>query len=230
MNNRFAVIGLGQFGMSIALTLAERGAEVVAIDQNLEMVEQIKDEVALAVALDSTDIKALKAQNVQQVDAAVVAIGEDFESLVLTTVILQELEVKRIIARAANKQQRAILEKLGIKEILSPEDTVGRSVAETLLQPSMRSFLSLPDEYEIVEIDTPKRLINQTVADVGLRQAYDLNLITVKRAFTELQRGQSIETTHIIGVPKPDTVLQDTDKMIILGKIQDIKRFIECSQ
>ncbi|WPP48392.1 potassium channel family protein [Catalinimonas niigatensis] len=230
MNNRFAVIGLGQFGMSIALTLADRGAEVIAIDNDIDKIEQIKEDVALAVALDSTDAKALKAQNVQEVDAAVVAIGEDFESLMLTAVILQELEVKRIIARAANKQQRTILEKLGIKEILSPEDTVGRSVAETLLQPSMRSFLALPDEYEIVEIDTPKRIINQTVADIGLRQAYDLNLITVKRTFTEVQEGKPTEITHIIGVPRPDTVLQNTDKMIILGKTQDIKRFIECSQ
>lgn len=230
MNNRFAVIGLGQFGMSIALTLADRGAEVIAIDNDIDKIEQIKEDVALAVALDSTDAKALKAQNVQEVDAAVVAIGEDFESLMLTAVILQELEVKRIIARAANKQQRTILEKLGIKEILSPEDTVGRSVAETLLQPSMRSFLALPDEYEIVEIDTPKRIINQTVADIGLRQAYDLNLITVKRTFTEVQEGKPTEITHIIGVPRPDTILKNTDKMIILGKTQDIKRFIECSQ
>ncbi len=230
MNNRFAVIGLGQFGMSIALTLAERGAEVIAIDNSLDKVDQVKEEVALAVAMDATDPRALKAQNVQEVDAAVVAIGEDFESLMLTTVILQELKVKRIIARAANKQQRTILEKLGVKEILSPEDTVGKSVAETLLQPSIRSFLALPDEYEIVEIDTPKRIIDQTVGTVNLRQEFNLNLITVKRKFTEVEEGEKKEVMHIIGVPRPDTILQDSDKMIILGKTQDIKRFIECSQ
>ncbi|MEK6476310.1 TrkA family potassium uptake protein [Catalinimonas sp. 4WD22] len=230
MNNRFAVIGLGQFGMSIALTLAGRGAEVIAIDNDIDKVERVKEEVAIAVALDSTDAKALKAQNVQEVDAAVVAIGEDFESLMLTTVILQELKVKRIIARAANKQQRTILDKLGIEEILSPEDTVGKSVAETLLQPSIRSFLSLPDEYEIVEIDTPKRVVEQTIADIKLRQEFNLNLITVKRKFTEEQEGEKKEVAHIIGVPRPDTKLRETDKIIILGKTKDIERFIECSQ
>ncbi|MDF9800202.1 trk system potassium uptake protein TrkA [Catalinimonas alkaloidigena] len=230
MNNRFTVIGLGQFGMSIALTLAGRGAEVIAIDNELDKVERVKEEVAVAVALDSTDAKALKAQNVQEVDAAVIAIGEDFESLVLTTVILQELKVKRIIARAANKQQRIILEKLGVEEILSPEDTVGKSVAETLLQPSIRSFLSLPDEYEIVEIDTPKRVIEQTVANIKLRQEFDLNLITVKRVYTEEKEREKTEVAHIIGVPRPDTMLRETDKMIILGKTKDIERFIECSQ
>lgn len=230
MNKRFAVIGLGQFGMSIALTLAERGAEVMAIDHDLDTIEQVKEDVAYAVALDATDIKALKAQNIQEVDAAVVAIGEDFESLLLTTVILQELEVKRIIARAANRQQRAILEKLGVEEILSPEDTVGRSVAEMLLQPTMRSFLSLPDEYEIVEIDTPKRAYEQTLVDLELRKSYNLNLITIKRTFTERQDGEDVEVTHIIGVPKADTVLKESDKLILMGKTQDINRFIECFQ
>jgi trk system potassium uptake protein TrkA len=230
MNKRFAVIGLGQFGMSIALTLAERGAEVMAIDHDLDTIEQVKEDVAYAVALDATDIKALKAQNIQEVDAAVVAIGEDFESLLLTTVILQELEVKRIIARAANRQQRAILEKLGVEEILSPEDTVGRSVAEMLLQPTMRSFLSLPDEYEIVEIDTPKRTYEQTLVDLELRKSYNLNLITIKRTFTERQDGEDVEVTHIIGVPKADTVLKESDKLILMGKTQDINRFIECFQ
>ncbi|WKN32864.1 TrkA family potassium uptake protein [Porifericola rhodea] len=230
MNNRFAVIGLGQFGMSIALTLAERGAEVIAIDKELDKIEQVKEDVAVAVSLDSTDRKALSAQNVQEVDGAVVAIGEDFESLILTTVILQELKVKRIIARAANVQQRLILEKLGVEEILSPEETVGKSLAEMLLHPSIRSFLNLPDEYEIVEVDVPKRVANFTIADLKLRQEYDLNIVTIKRVFTEVEDGEEKEVKHIIGVPRPDTSLKQSDQLIILGKTDDINRFIESNQ
>lgn len=230
MNNRFAVIGLGQFGMSIALTLAERGAEVIAIDKELDKIEQVKEDVAVAVSLDSTDRKALSAQNVQEVDGAVVAIGEDFESLILTTVILQELKVKRIIARAANVQQRLILEKLGVEEILSPEETVGKSLAEMLLHPSIRSFLNLPDEYEIVEVDVPKRVANFTIADLKLRQEYDLNIVTIKRVFTEVEDGEEKKVKHIIGVPRPDTSLKQSDQLIILGKTDDINRFIESNQ
>jgi len=230
MNNRFAVIGLGQFGMSIALTLAERGAEVIAIDKELDKIEQVKEDVAVAVSLDSTDRKALSAQNVQEVDGAVVAIGEDFESLILTTVILQELKVKRIIARAANIQQRLILEKLGVEEILSPEKTVGKSLAEMLLHPSIRSFLNLPDEYEIVEVDVPKRVANFTIADLKLRQEYDLNIVTIKRVFTEVEDGEEKKVKHIIGVPRPDTSLKQSDQLIILGKTDDINRFIESNQ
>lgn len=230
MINKFAVIGLGQFGVSIARTLAQRGAEVLAIDMDLDIVENLKDEVAYAVALDSTDAKALLAQNITDMDAVVVAIGENFEGLLLTTVLLQELGVKRLIARAANAQQRMILEKMGVKEILSPEDTVGKTVAETLLQPTMKSFLPLPDDYEIVEINVPKRVINETVGEIALREKYGLNLITIKRVYEEEVEGENIKVEHIIGVPSGDTVLYETDILILLGKSKDVNRFVEVNK
>ena len=230
MINKFAVIGLGQFGTSIARNLSDRGAEVLAIDVELDKVEAMKDEVAYAVALDSTDIKALKAQNIEDMDAVVVAIGENFEGLLLTTVLLLELNVKRLIARAANAQQRMILEKMGVKEILSPEDTVGVTVAEMLLHPNMRSFLPLPDDYEIVEVNTPARVVNSTVSDVGLRERYNLNLITIKRVYEEEREGEKVKVEHIIGVPKGDTVLYETDIIILLGKSQDVNKFIEVNK
>lgn len=230
MTNKFAVIGLGQFGTSIARTLAGRGAEVLAIDINLDKVEAMKDDVAYAVALDSTDVKALQAQNIMDMDAVVVAIGENFEGLLLTTVRLMELGINRLIARAANAQQRMILEKVGVKEILSPEDTVGKTVAEMLLHPNMHSFLPLPDDYEIVEINTPNRVVNQTVSEVGLREKYNLNLITIKRIYEEEKEGEVVKVEHIIGVPKGDTVLYETDIIIILGKVQDVNKFIEVNK
>ena len=122
---KFAVIGLGQFGNAIARTLAIRGAEVLAIDSNEEHIEDIKEEVSYAVCMDATDIRVLRSQNVQDMDAVVVAIGEDFEALMLCVVQLMELKVKRIMARANGKHQRQILEKVGVSEILSPENDVG---------------------------------------------------------------------------------------------------------
>ncbi len=231
MSDKFAVIGLGRFGMSIAKTLADRGSEVIAIDQNMEKVEEIKDDVAYAVALDATDIKALTAQDIQEVDAVVVAIGEDFEALLLATAHMLDLKIKRVIARAANVQQRMILEKIGVTEILSPEESVGKTVAETLLEPSFRSYFDLPDDYEIVELKTPRRIVNQTLRDIGLRESYDLNLITIKRTFKEQkQSGDEEQAQHVIGVPRPDTVIQETDMLIMMGKTQDIKKFVECNQ
>ncbi|MFN6945539.1 MAG: potassium channel family protein [Cytophagaceae bacterium] len=227
MVNKFAVIGLGKFGTSIARTLATRGAEVLAMDLDIVKVDQVKDEVAYAVVLNSTDAKTLMAQNIQSMDAVVIAIGDNFESLLLTATILQDLKIKRIIARAGSNQQKMILQKIGITEILSPEDEVGKTVAEILLHPNMKTFLPLPDDYEIVEINTPKRIANRCVKDIGLREKYNLNLITVKRVFEEIQDGQKVEVEHIIGVPKGDTILYENDIIIILGKNKDVDKFVE---
>ena len=210
MNNKYAVIGMGQFGTSIARALARRGAEVLAIDISEDNIDQIKDEVAYSVCMDSTDLRALKAQNIEDMDAVVVAIGEDFEALLLTTVQLMQLQVRRLIARAAGVQQRRILEQLGVKEILSPEDEVGKTVAEMLLHPNMKTFLPLPDDYEIVEINTPARVANKSLGDLKLREKYNLNLITIKRKYDEEKNGRIMEVEHIIGVPKGDTILYET--------------------
>ena len=228
--HKFAVIGLGLFGRAIAKTLSERGAEVLAIDINEEKIQDIRDDVAYAVSFDATDMKVLKVQNIRDVDAVVVAIGENFEALLLCTVHLLEMKVKRIIARAEGPLQRMILEKLGVHEILSPENEVGIAVAEKLIHPSIVSFLQLPDEYEIVEIKTPKGIANRTLEDIGLRNKYKLNLITFKREVEVEKNGETVIEQHIIGVPRSSTVLYETDTIVVFGRSKDIGKFIEINQ
>ncbi|MBL0912805.1 MAG: TrkA family potassium uptake protein [Bacteroidia bacterium] len=227
---KFAVIGLGVFGTSIAKALAADGAEVMAIDNDETHIENIKDEVAYAVTLDSTDKRALAAQNINEVEAVVVAIGEDFEALLLTTVYCLELGIKRVIARANNAQQRMILHKMGVSEVLSPELEVGRLVAERLLNPSLLSFIQLPDDYEIAEITTPPGIANRTLADINLRNKYKLNLITLKREFETEVNGVKEKEMHIVGVPGSDTVILATDTIIVFGTTRDIERFIDINQ
>lgn len=227
---KFAVIGLGVFGTSIAKALAADGAEVMAIDNDETHIENIKDEVAHAVTLDSTDKRALAAQNIHEVEAVVVAIGEDFEALLLTTVYCLELGIKRVIARANNAQQRMILHKMGVSEVLSPELEVGRLVAERLLNPSLLSFIQLPDDYEIAEITTPPGIANRTLADINLRNKYKLNLITLKREFETEVNGVKEKEMHIVGVPGSDTVILATDTIIVFGTTKDIERFIDINQ
>lgn len=231
MQNKFAVIGLGRFGTTIARTLSQRGAEVLAIDLDEEKVEQISDEVAYAVAMDATDMKALQAQNIEEMDAVVVAIGENFEALLLCAVLLLDLPSKpRIITRSSTSTQKMILERLGITEILSPEDEVGFAVAQRLLNPDLLTFLQLPDEYEIVEIACPPGVSNKTLNEIRLRERYNINLITIKRRFEEMEKGKVVEQQHIIGVPKADTVIFKNDNLILMGKARAIDRFIELNR
>jgi trk system potassium uptake protein TrkA len=227
---KFAVIGLGQFGNAIARTLAVRGAEVLAIDSSEEHIEDIKEDVSYAVCMDATDIKLLRSHNVQEMDAVVVAIGEDFESLMLCIVQLLELKVKRIMARANGKHQRMILEKIGVTEILSPENDVGLAVAERLLNPNILTSLLLPDNYEIVEVKTPRSIANRTLGDINLRSKYNLNLITLKRETEVIKDGEVVKECHILGVPNSETILIESDTIIVFGLVRDIERFIEINK
>ena len=220
---KFAVIGLGQFGSAIAKKLSSMNSEVLAIDSNEDTVEAFKDEVSYAVTLDATDAKALQSQNIEEMDAVVVAIGENFQDLLLTTFTLQELEVKRIIARAQGPTQRRILEKMGIKEILSPEDEVGNNVAENLVNPHVLMSMQLPDDHQIIEVKAPKSTFNRTLADIGLRQKYHINLVT-------LLRPNQKEESHIVGVPTAETTLEENDTIVLFGKSEDLKRFIEINK
>lgn len=224
-NQRFAVIGLGQFGMAIAKNLALRGAEVLAIDNSLEKVEAIKDEVSHAVALDATDKKALLSQNIQDMDAVVVAIGENFQGLLLCTFLLLELNVKRIITRAMGCDQRRILEKMGVTEILSPEDEVGGNVAEMLINPDVVMCIQLPDDYEIVEVKAPKEVCGRSLKDIGLREKYSLNLVTILRKNKETDKDY-----HIIGVPNSTTIVENSDIIALFGLTKNIERFLEINK
>ena len=230
MKNNFAVIGLGRFGRSVALSLANKGAEVLAIDSNEDFVDDVRDDVAYAVSMDATDIKALEAQNVQDMDAVIVAIGSNFESLLLITVHLMELKVKRIIARAMTRTQRTILEKIGVEEIVAPEVEVGISLAEKLLNPGILTFMQLPDHYEIVEVKTPRNCKDRSLKEIDLRKKYNLNLITIKRKEKVAKNGKERVESHIIGVPDPETELLETDTLLVIGKDKDINRFIDVNR
>jgi trk system potassium uptake protein TrkA len=224
-DQRFAVIGLGQFGTAIAKKLALRGAEVLAIDDTLEKVESIKDEVSHAVALDATDKRALLSQNIQDMDAVVVAIGENFQGLLLCTFLLMELNVKRIITRAMGSDQRRILEKMGVTEILSPEDEVGGNVAEMLINPDVVMCVQLPDDYEIVEVKAPKEVCGRSLKDIGLREKYSLNLVTILRKHNETDKDY-----HIIGVPNSSTVVEKSDIIALFGLTKNIERFLDINK
>lgn len=219
--HKIAVIGLGRFGSAIAKKLSEKNAEVLAIDVDEEKVVAISDHVAYAVALDSTEAKNLVAQNIQEMDAVVVAIGTNYQGLLLTTFVLQELNVKRIIVRAQDQNQKRILQKMGISEVLSPEDEVSNNVAEQLVNPSVLMCMQLPDNYEIVEVKAPKAMFSRTMADIDLRGKYKINLVTL------LRQDLKDKKYHIIGVPQPETIVEKNDIIVLFGTSPNINRFIE---
>jgi trk system potassium uptake protein TrkA len=230
-NERFAIIGAGHFGSSIAIALSRSGAEVLVIDSDINVIQDLSDEVAYSVCIDATNKKALIAENIQDFDAVVVAIGNDFVKRLLCTANLMDLGVKRIICRTMGVNQRIILEKMGVTEFLSPEDELGTLFAERLINPSIVSYLQLPDGYRIAEVIAPQRLVGVTIADLNLRDAYRLSLITIRRNYAETKNPtQSNATGHILGVPDTLTTIEENDCFVIFGLTRDIENFIKKNQ
>ncbi len=223
MHQKIAVIGLGQFGRAIAKHLMAKGAEVLAIDQFQNLVDEISDEVTLAVCCDPTDKKALEQLDIGNFDAVVVSIGANFEKRILCVALLQDLHVKRVIARAQGKDQRLILQKIGIKEILSPEDEVGKLLAERLTHPHIDSYTIMEGDYEIAELKTPHSFIGKKLAETNLTEWHNLLLVSIKRLEVDKKHGKLVE--RVLGIPTGDTVLLENDKMIVFGTERSIEKF-----
>ena len=141
-----------------------------------------------------------------------------------------ELNVKRIIARAMGSDQRKVLEKMGVAEILSPEDEVGGNVAEMLINPEVVMCIQLPDDYEIVEVKAPSDICGRNLEDIGLRQKYKLNLVTLLRRQEGSTSEDNTKDYHIIGVPDSNTVIEKTDIIVIFGLTKNIERFLEINK
>ncbi len=230
MLQRFAIIGAGHFGSAIARSLAGRGAEVLVVDSDINLVQDISDDVEYAVSIDATNKKALLSENIQEFDVVIVAIGNDFIARLLCAANLLDMGVKRIICRSMGDSQRIILEKMGITEFLSPEDEIGKLFAERLMNPNLISYLDLPDEYKVAEVSTPERLIGSALGEINFRDNHALSLITIRRSFHEIVQDKIGEQEHTIGVPDNATIIQEHDVFVLFGKSRDIENFITINQ
>jgi len=224
---KFCVIGLGYFGSNLARSLTKNGAEVLAIDKDIRRVEEVQDEVAVAVMLDSTDKDALSSQGVQDFDAVIVAIGEGFESSITTTSILQELGVKNIYNRMVSKLHARILKLLGIENILLPEAEAADHLARRLVMPGLIDTFPLSHSHSIFIVKSPKRFIGKTIRESNLRIEYNLNVVTIKKLVSVLnQTSESVFEAETIGVPDPSYKFEENDLLVLFGNDKDLRNFL----
>lgn len=220
---RIAVIGLGRFGMALSRELASSGAQVLAIDRSANLVNELKDDVDVAVRLDSTDETALASQEIARFDVCVVAIGENFEAALLTAVILGRLNVPRVICRAQTEFHAEIFRQIGAHEVIQPETQSGGDLARKLANPHLEDFISLADGFTLIELRAPKEFHGQTLLTLGLRTTYHVNLVAIKRP---VPTGDSEEQAEreIVSVPNPDNVIQPNDILVVVGSDDALAR------
>lgn len=221
MKKHYAVIGLGRFGFSVAKTLAKYDAEVIAIDSQEERVKKAADFVAYAVQLDAIDEKALRSVGVQNVDTAIVSIGENIEASILVVMLLKELGIRNIIAKAVTTLHGKVLENLGVNRIIFPERDMAIRVAHSLIRPSVLEQLELSQEYSIVELPTPDNLIGKTLKDTQLRTRYGVNLIAIKRKITT-EKGIIKDSWNVN--PLPTDTIEKEDILVLIGLNEDLDK------
>jgi len=224
---RVAVIGLGRFGQSLAISLAERGAEVIAIDKDREAIDAIKDKVALAVILDSEDEEALRAQGVDKVDVAVVSVGErDFRSNALTTILLKKMGVKTVISRAMEDIEREILENIGADKVVFPEVESGIRLARSLTASSVIDYIPLDENeaYSMAQIEAPKRFWGKKLDDLKIPARYGVNIVLIKHRVEQTdEKGNTTVKEEINPVPRADDVINDGDTLWIVGRTENVE-------
>jgi len=225
---RFAVIGLGRFGRKLAASLTDHGHDVIAVDHRRQIIEELRDEVALAVRLDATDAQALKAQGIDKVDAAIVTIGENFEGNALATATLKELGIRQVISRASSPIQAKILSRIGADQVISPEDESAVRLGRQLSNPNIMEFVELTEGHSLVQLKAPKMFHNKTLGQIDLRKKFKVNLVAIKKQVSTV-RPQGDETTEeqIIDVPMADTVIRPDDILVIVGATDSLARLPE---
>ena len=210
----FAVIGLGQFGISIVEELVGNDMDVIAIDSDEEAVKKVSGILPTVAVANSTDEEALKDLGIGDVDAAIVAYGSHIEASILTTVILKELGVKTIIVRVDDAYYMPIMKKLGATEVIMPQKAAGIALANRLGNEDYKDFYKLDDKYSVVSIVINNAYVPEQLKDLSLKDKYGVNIVLIMR------NGRSF-------VPGGQDSLLPDDTIFVVGGTKEIRNFRE---
>jgi len=213
MRKQFAIIGMGRFGSSVAKTLSQFDFEVLAIDSSEEIVQDISTIVTHAVQADSTDEDALKALGIRNFDVVVVAIGEDIQASILTTLILKEMGVQKIVVKAVNDLHGKVLKRIGADKVIHPERDMGQRLAHHLISSNIVDHIELSADCSIVEVQVTGHMIGQSLKELDIRAKYGCNVIAIKR------------DDKMDIAPSADRPMGSQDILVVVGKNHDLQSF-----
>lgn len=209
---RAVVIGLGIFGYHLARTLFENGFEVVAIDKDKDVIQKIRDYCTKAILADGTDQEIMDEIGIGEDDIAIISFGEDLAAATLITLHLKQMKVKNIIVKAPNEDHKMILEKVGATDVFIPEMDMAKKLAKSLTSPNVMDYIPLSDDYMIFELAPPNSFLGKTLAELQLRNRFNLEVIAVRDVIAD----------HIHMVPHADFVIKDGEALLVIGKEKDI--------
>lgn len=210
MRKQFLVIGAGRFGSSVAIKLSELGEEVMVIDRNDDIIHTLADNVTHAVQADATDENTLKALGVRNFDVAIIAIGSDIQSSILVTLMLKELGIPHIIAKAQSEHHAKVLYKIGADRVILPERDMGIRIANNLVSTNFVDFMELAPNYSIAELKPKEKWLNKSLNDLSLRIRHGVSLMAIKR------------NNDIVITIDPETIIMPEDVLVFIGHNDDL--------
>lgn len=206
------VVGLGRFGAATARSLIDQGWDVVAIDENPELVQKFADDLTYTAVVDSTDPEALRQLGVAEFERGIVAIGTDVEASVLTVVNLADLGVGDIWAKAITKQHGKILERIGARHVVYPESAMGERVAH-MISGSLSDYLEFDDGFAIARTAAPRWAWDKSLADVALRTKFGVTVVGVKKVREDFEYA------------RPETVVERDHELVVAGPTDKVELF-----
>lgn len=212
MKQSFAIIGLGRFGGSICRTLIESGQEVLAIDSSEDRVNEYMNIATHTVVANAQDEMTLRSLGIRNFDHVIVAIGEDIQASILVTLMVKEMGVPNILAKAQNEYHARVLEKIGADRVVHPERDMGQRIAHNLVSKNILDYLELSDEFSLAEINvTNRKFYGKTLDELDFRQRFGLNIVAIRRG-----KQDPIVT------PGADEVVQKDDHLVVIGRDEDV--------
>ncbi len=213
----FCIIGLGRFGQTLAKTLIKKGHQVMVLDANPEIINSLSENFTNAVIGDCTSEAVLRASGVKNYDCAVVCISENINDNILTTLLLKDIGVKRVVVRAISALHRRVLEKIGADQVVFPEEDMGEKLAYTLSRIDVLEYIELSEEFSIAELKIPSSWVGKNIAELDIRKKFGITVIAINDTVT----GEIMISPSIIRSFCP------ADVVTVVGLNENINKFLK---
>ena len=225
---KIVVIGLGNFGSTLAIRLTQMGHEVIGVDKDMGKVQMIKDDITHSMCLDSTDSHSVGAIPLRDADVVVVSIGEDVGASIMTTALMKQLNVKRIISRAISNLHLTVLEAMGIEEIMHPEQETAIRLAKKLNLTGYVDSFEVSSDHNVVEMVAPASFVGKTLLELNLTRKYNILVLTTIKIKSGINiLGQKSKKRVVNDVATSDTKIYEGDILLVYGAVNDIKKMVK---
>ena len=212
MKKQFAVLGVGSFGESVAVELQNLGCEVIAVDNDMERIEEIADSVSYAMRADFGEPEVIRSLGARNLDGVIVAVAENMESSIMATLVSKEIGVPYVMAKAKTDLHATVLRKIGADAVIFPEVDMGKRIAKTLASANFADWLSLSPDFSIVEIKIPEKWVGKSLIELDVRRVHAVNVVAIKT-------GDDVEVN-----PDPARKLEEGMIMVLVGANEALEK------